>query len=528
MSGNPNVFALLEEMLDSGRTPEDVCRDCPELLPEVRRRWKAFRLVDGSLAALFPDPETPPRADAIVAVPRPAELPQVPGYRVEALLGRGGMGVVYRAWHLRLNRAVALKMLLAGPCARPEELERFLRESQAIAGLGHPNIVQVYDIGDVEGRPYFTMELVEGGNLADQIRGVPQPAHQAAARVATLAEAIHAAHQSGIVHRDLKPANILLTRDGTPKVTDFGLARRLEGDGGLTLSGVAVGTPSYMAPEQARGKRQAIGPATDVYALGAILYELLTGRPPFHAESATATLQQVLTDEPVSPTRLNPQVPRDLTTICLKCLSKEPHRRYASAAALAEDLRRFLRGEHIAARRAGRLERLARWARRNPAAAALLAVTLLVATTLLGAGGSLIGRQIRTARAVEADLREADRLQRQSVFPDAGALLEQARSRLGDGGPFWLYPVVEAARRDHQFLVRLEAIRLNRFTLAEGGLDHAAQMRFNMTRADRDYAEAFRDQGLGEPADDPEGAAARVRASKWAAHLVAALDDWAV
>ena len=209
------------------------------------------------------------------------------------------MGVVYRAWHLRLNRAVALKMLLAGPCARPEELERFLRESQAVAGLGHPNIVQVYDMGDVEGRPYFTMELVEGGNLADQIRGVPQPAHQAAARVATLAEAIHAAHQSGIVHRDLKPANILLTRDGTPKVTDFGLARRLEGDGGLTLSGVPVGTPSYMAPEQARGKRQAIGPATDVYALGAILYELLTGRPPFRAESATATLQQVLTDEPV-------------------------------------------------------------------------------------------------------------------------------------------------------------------------------------------------------------------------------------
>ena len=290
MAGNPDVFALLEEMLDSGRTPEEVCRDCPELLPEVRRRWKAFRLVDGSLAALFPDPETPPGADAIVAVPHPAELPQVPGYRVEALLGRGGMGVVYRAWHLRLNRAVALKMLLAGPCARPEELERFLREAEAVAGLRHPNIVQVYDVGDVDGRPYFTMEFVEGGNLAEQIQGVPQPARQAAALVATLAEAIHAAHQSGIVHRDLKPANILLTADGTPKVTDFGLARRLEGDGGLTLSGVPVGTPSYMAPEQARGEKAAIGPATDVYALGAILYELLTGRPPFRAESATATL----------------------------------------------------------------------------------------------------------------------------------------------------------------------------------------------------------------------------------------------
>ena len=306
MAGNPDVLALLEEMLDSGRTPEEVCRDCPELLPEVRRRWRAFRLVDGSLAALFPDPETPPCADAILAVPRPAELPQVPGYRVDALLGRGGMGVVYRAWHLRLNRAVALKMLLAGPCARPEELGRFQREAEAVAALNHPNIVQVHDVGDLEDLPYFTMELVEGGNLAEQIQGVPQPAGQAAALVATLAEAIQAAHQSGIVHRDLKPANILLTKDGTPKVTDFGLARRLEGNGGLTLSGAPLGTPSYMAPEQARGDKGAIGPATDVYALGAILYELLTGRPPFRADSPTATLHQVMADEPVPPVRLNP------------------------------------------------------------------------------------------------------------------------------------------------------------------------------------------------------------------------------
>jgi hypothetical protein len=438
MAGNPDVFALLEEMLDSGRTPEEVCRDCPELLPEVRQRWRTFRLVDGSVAALFPDPETPTRADATQRVPHPADLPQVPGYRVDALLGHGGMGVVYRAWHLRLNRAVALKMLLAGHCARPEELERFLREAPAVASLRHGNIVQVYDVGDVNGQPYFTMELVEGGNLTDQIHGVPQPAHKAAALVATLADAIHAAHQSGLVHRDLKPSNILLTSDGTPKVTDFGLARRLEGEAGLTLSGAPLGTPSYMAPEQARGNKAAIGTATDVYALGAILYEMLTGRPPFNADSAAATLQQVLTDEPVPPARLNPRVPRDLTTICLKCLAKEPHRRYASAAALAEDLRRFLRGETIAARRAGRVERLARWARRSPAIAALLAITLLVATTLLGAGGWLIGQQIVTARAVEADLREADRLQQQSAFSEAGAALEQAGARLGDGGPFWM------------------------------------------------------------------------------------------
>src|SRR6516162_6900470 len=200
MASRPDVFALLEEMLESGKTAEEVCRDRPELLAEVRQRWEAFRLVDGSLAALFPDPETPPRADANSAVLHSADLPLVPGYRVEALIGRGGMGVVYRAQHVRLNRAVALKMVPAGPCAHPEERVRFEREAQAIAGLGHANIVQVYDVGDVEGRPYFTMELVEGGNLAYQIQGIPQPARQAAALLATLAEAVHAAHQSGIVH----------------------------------------------------------------------------------------------------------------------------------------------------------------------------------------------------------------------------------------------------------------------------------------------------------------------------------------
>ena len=283
-----------------------------------------------------------------------------------------------------------------------------------------------------------------------------------------------------------------------------------------------------MAPEQARGEKAAIGPATDVYALGAILYEMLTGRPPFRAETATGTLQQVLHEDPVPPSRLNPGVPRDLETICLKCLHKEPPRRYASAAALAEDLRRFLRGEPIAARRARPLERLARWARRHPAPAALLAGTLLVAISLLGGASWLIRQWMHTARAVQGDLREADRLQQQSVFSEAGTALERARSRLGDGGPFWLYPVVEVARRDHQFLVRLETIRLNRSTLAEAQQGHAALLRFNKSRAEREYAEAFRDQGLGEPPNGPEGAAARVRASKWAAHLIAALDDWAV
>src|SRR5438105_11372038 len=361
MTDNPRLRQLLDELYELHATPEEVCRSCPGWLPEVRAAWRAVGRVRAELDALFPAP-TIRGAGAPALLPVSASLPQVPGYNVEAELGHGGMGVVYRAWHLRLRRCVALKMLLAGAHAQPVERERFLREAAAVAGLRHPNIVQVYEVGDVDGQSYFTMELVEGGSLAQQIQGVPQPVRKAAALVATLADAVHAAHQSGIVHRDLKPANILLTADGTPKVTDFGLARRLQGGGALTLSGVPMGTPSYMAPEQAQGQRDAAGPATDVYALGAILYELLTGRPPFRAATAVETLQQVISQEPAPPSRLN-KVPRDLETICLKCLHKNPARRYVSAQDLADDLHHFLDGKSVVARPVGRLERVVKWAR---------------------------------------------------------------------------------------------------------------------------------------------------------------------
>src|SRR4051794_1445994 len=397
MTDDPRLRQLLDELHESHATPEEVCRSCPELLLEVQARWRAVCRVRAELDALFPAP-TERGVGAPGLLPASASLPQVPGYNVEAELGHGGMGIVYRAWHLRLQRRVALKMLLAGRHAQPAERERFLREAEAVAGLRHPHIVQVYEAGDVDGQSYFTMELVEGGSLTQQIQGVPQPVRKAAALVAILADAIHAAHQSGIVHRDLKPGNILLTADGTPTVTDFGLARRLQGGGALTLSGVPMGTPSYMAPEQAQGQRDAAGPATDVYALGAILYELLTGRPPFRAATAAETLQQVISQEPAPPSRLNDKVPRDLETICLKCLHKEPGRRYASATALADDLRRFSEGRPIQARPAGWAERTWRWGRRNPASAALVA-TGLALVGLAGGGGVWIVQQRADRRA---------------------------------------------------------------------------------------------------------------------------------
>jgi serine/threonine-protein kinase len=245
--------------------------------------------------------------------------------------------------------------------------------------------VQIYEVGEHEGRPFFSLEFVPGGSLADKLRGVPQPPPAAAPLVETLAQAIHVAHQHGIVHRDLKPANVLLAADGTPRISDFGLAKQLGTGPGQTQTGAILGTPSYMAPEQAGGRSRTLGPAADIYALGALLYEMLTGRPPFMGETALDTMQQVLNQEPVPPRQLQPKVPRDLETICLKCLSKEPARRYASALDLAEDLRRFRSGEPIQARPLGTLGRLARWSYRHPA------VALLTALLILALAGGLAG-----------------------------------------------------------------------------------------------------------------------------------------
>jgi WD40 repeat protein len=389
---------------------------------------KAAALADGSQTAFLARLKSlPPPAGRTASGPVRPEIPAVPGYEIVQELGRGGMGVVYKARQLGLNRLVALKMILAGPHAGVKDLARFRMEAEAVARLRHPHIVQIHDIGEADGRPYLALEFVED-SLGRRLRGDPQPLAPAAALVETLARTLHFAHQNHIVHRDLKPANILLQRkadlqnpqaepeswslfsdahfqiaDFEPKVTDFGLAKRLDEKTSGATSGEVVGTPSYMAPEQAAGKAGQIGPATDVYALGAVLYEMLTGRPPFKGATPLDTLVQVLHEEPVKPGRLRPGLPLDLETVCLKCLEKEPGRRYSSALALADDLQRFRKGKPILARPVGAAERAWKWARRRPLTAALLVGVVL--STLLGFAG--VTWQWRSAEGARADAETA-------------------------------------------------------------------------------------------------------------------------
>ncbi len=528
MGGDSRVRHLLEEILDTERSPEEVCRNCAELLPQVREGLRRLRLIEAQVGTLFPETVSTSSGGSRPAAQPPAEFPRITGYDVQALLGHGGMGVVYKAWDLRLKRPVAIKMLLVGAYARPEERERFFREAEAAAGLRHPNIVPVYDVGDHEGRPYFTMEFVEGGSLAQQLGGNPLPVRRAATLVATLAGAVEVAHQGGIIHRDLKPANVLLTAEGTPKVSDFGLARRLEGGAALTLSGSAVGTPSYMAPEQAQGKTRAIGPALDIYSLGAMLYELLTGQPPFRAETASEMVLLLISQDPVPPSRLNAKVPRDIETICMKCLEKDPSRRYATAGELAADLGRFLNGEPVKARPVGAMERSLRWVRRRPSQATLLAGTTVLAISLIGGGSWFLWQRTATVHAVEKELREAARLQQESAWAGAGAALERAVLLLGQGGPTELHHRLDRARRELQLEPRLEAIHMTRLTLVEGRFNYPAEVRFNNAQADRGYESAFREAGLGKVKEDPASVADRVMASGIRGPLVAALDDWAV
>jgi tRNA A-37 threonylcarbamoyl transferase component Bud32 len=338
-------------------------------------------------------------------------LPEFDGYELLEEIARGGMGVVFKARQVRLNRIVAVKTILAGQFATPVELQRFRAEAEAAAHLQHPNIVAIHEVGERDGLPYFSMDYVEGRNLGEVARAGPLEAKRAAGYLKQIAEAVAYAHQQGILHRDLKPSNVLIDRADQPRLTDFGLAKRLQGDLELTRTGQVLGTPNFIPPEQAAGNHAKVGPRSDVYSLGAILYFLLTSKPPFQGRNLEETLARVLATDASSPRLLNAKVPRDLETICLKCLEKDPRRRYATARELADELGRFARDEPILARPVGRAGRVWRWCRRHPAVASLaisLTITLVALLAVLalladrrgaigsGAGGQAAGPAILT------------------------------------------------------------------------------------------------------------------------------------
>ncbi len=449
-----------------------------------------------------------------------AALRMAAGYEILEELGRGGMGVVYRARQTGLNRIVALKRMRAGALATAEDLVRFRREAMALARLQHPNIVQVYDVGEQEGHPYLAMEYVEGSSLRERLERSPLPPHESAALIAVLADAVHFAHGQGIIHRDLKPGNVLLSRlaaateetgkfpaaptqgdspgnartlrdlSESAKIADFGLAKLFDADSEPTRTGMLLGTPGYMAPEQSRGPSSRVGPAADIYALGAILYEALTGRPPFRAATPFETLELVHTCDPVPPRRLQPHIPRDLDTICLTCLRRDAAARYTSAAALAAELRRFLAGQPVEARPAGPVERFWKWTRRRPAWAAVCSVSLLA---LCGAAAGLVLHQQQLERQTvhaEQNYRDAwQSLQRLLVkledprWGDAARLPQLKREQYEAAIPFFENILADTFPTNRD--MRIDRVQ------AHGELARLHSEMGNLTKAERHANEAI-------------------------------------
>lgn len=421
----PPAASLIDDLLlqwqdarQCGRpcAAEQLCAGHPEMLQQVRERIAALEAMHGLLHLDQSTLPHPPSTGSVGPQGAAGELPDILGYEVLALLDEGGMGTVYRARQPRLQRQVAIKMVRGGRHARADQLARFRAEAEAVARLRHPHIIQIYEIGEWQGQPYFSMEYVAGGNLAQRLARGLIPPREAAELLHTLAEAMHHAHTCGVVHRDLKPANVLLRQmpaesgEGRvePLVGDFGLAKLLDEEG-LTRTGMVLGTPQYLAPEQAEGRTADVGPATDVHALGVILYEMLAGRPPFLGASTVEVLDQVRGSDPLPPSRVQPRIPVELEVICLKCLTKEPARRYATAAELADDVGRYLRGESVHARRTPAWQRVVRWTRRQPVLAGLAALSVCAVLALLGVWVGFTHQLRSAATRLQQERDEANR-----------------------------------------------------------------------------------------------------------------------
>jgi serine/threonine protein kinase/tetratricopeptide (TPR) repeat protein len=440
---------VLREELGEEPTVEEYIRRYPHLREELEIHFEVHRAIHDPLLI-----KTARLVDMDTQTDDPAHIrdawPEPPDYEILQLLGEGGMGVVYKARHRRLRRIVALKMFRPGRQPTQREVLRFQTEAEAIARLHHPNIVQIFEIGSWNGLPYLALELAEHGTLAHKLQQLPFAPRAAAELIETLARAAHHAHQQNIIHRDLKPANVLFTADGTPKITDFGLAKVSQEENmprDATRTGEPIGTPRYMSPEQATGQTDGIGPATDVHALGMLLYECLTGRAPFVAASVVETLEKIRSEEPLAPRRLQPSTPRDLETICLHCLQKEPARRYATAGELADDLRRFLNREPIMARPTPIWERVWKWCRRRPTHAALLGIVLLL--ILSGITATVIRDRMERQRvAQKRDKVEARMLEGQEALQRGDGELAAEKFREA-----WVEVQGEPALRDYHLSV---------------------------------------------------------------------------
>lgn len=452
MSDNVRASELLLRWQEARRrghilSATELCQDDPQLLEAVRRAIDSIHYMETLLGINEHGDLQPHHTDSDQNESAPFSAPQIPGYEIDEQLGYGAMGVVYRVRQLNLNRFVAMKMVNSEHCPA-HHISRFRIEAESVAQLQHPNIVQVYDVGEIDGRPFYTMELIAGGTLSERLGQSSLSPCEAAALIQILANAIHAAHLRGIVHRDLKPSNVLLTPDDTVKIADFGLAKRLDSDSSQTKTGVILGTPCYMAPEQANAAHEHIGPAVDIYALGAILYEMLVGAPPFKSVTALESMRRLTSEDAVFPADVRTKIPKGLQAICLKCLEKSPRRRYATAAALADDLQQFLTGQPILARRTSLFGRLVKWSRRHPDLAIVSVVGCVLGMTLVLFTASQRWQQRRNAARIAPQAREIlkrncyechgenpEKIERELNVLDHGPLIENTRGIVVPGAP---------------------------------------------------------------------------------------------